>query len=76
MYMNCTPFVRQYEQITYPGQQVQVDGKVVSLRCIANPELHLFQYTAIDEFTILRFLVAYPEQSPIPSANFLKKLSV
>ena len=61
--------------MTYPGQRVQVDVKVVPRRCIADPELRLFQYTAIDEFTRLRFLAAYPEQSTYSSADFLKKLA-
>ena len=49
--------------MTRPGERVQVDVKVVPRKCIADPELRLFQYTAIDEFTRLRFLAAYPEQS-------------
>lgn len=65
---------KPYEQMTYPGQRVQVDVKVVPRRCIADPELRLFQYTAIDEFTRLRFLAAYPEQSTCSSADFLNKL--
>ena len=65
---------KPYEQMTYPGQRVQVDVKVVPHRCIADPELRLFQYTAIDEFTRLRFLAAYPEQSTYSSADFLSKL--
>ena len=65
---------KPYEQMTYPGQRVQVDVKVVPRRCIADPELRLFQYTAIDEFTRLRFLAAYPEQSTYSSADFLRKL--
>ena len=68
----CKP--KPYQQMTYPGQRVQVDVKVVPRRCIADPELRLFQYTAIDEFTRLRFLAAYPEQSTCSSADFLKKL--
>ena len=40
---------KPYEQITYPGQRVQVNVKVVPRRCIADPELKLYQYTAIDE---------------------------
>ena len=65
---------KPYEQMTYPGQRVQVDVKVVPRRCVADPELRLFQYTAIDEFTRLRFLAAYPEQSSYSSADFLKRL--
>ena len=47
---------KPYQQMTYPGQRIQVDVKVVPRRCIADPELRLYQYTAIDEFTRLRFL--------------------
>ena len=65
---------KPYQQMTYPGQRIQVDVKVVPRHCIADPELRLFQYTAIDEFTRLRFLAAYPEQSTYSSADFLKKL--
>ena len=65
---------KPYEQMTYPGQRVQVDVKVVPRKCIADPELKLYQYTAIDEFTRLRFLAAYPEQSTYSSADFLKRL--
>lgn len=68
----CKP--KPYQQMTYPGQRIQVDVKVVPRHCIADPELRLFQYTAIDEFTRLRFLAAYPEQSTYSSADFLKRL--
>ena len=68
----CKP--KPYQQMTYPGQRVQVDVKVVPRRCITDPELRLYQYTAIDEFTRLRFLAAYPEHSTYSSADFLKKL--
>ena len=51
-----------------------MDVKIVPRRCITDPELHLFQYTAIDEFSMLRFLAAYPEQSTYSSADFLKRL--
>ena len=66
---------KPYEQMTYPGQRVQVDVKVVPRKCIANPDLRLFQYTAINEFTRLRFLAAYEEQSTYSSADFLRKLT-
>ena len=65
---------KPYEQMTHPGQRIQVDVKVVPRRCIADPQLRLYQYTAIDEFTRMRFLAAYPEQSTYSSADFLKKL--
>ncbi|BDF72576.1 hypothetical protein CE91St41_35580 [Oscillospiraceae bacterium] len=65
---------KPYEQMTYPGQRVQVDVKVVPQACITDPELRLFQYTAIGEFSRLRFLWAYEEQSTYSSADFLKRL--
>ena len=60
---------KPYEQMTYPGERIQVDVKVVPRYCISDPELRLFQYTAIDEF-----LAAYPEQSTYSSADFLRQL--
>ena len=63
-----------YEQTTYPGRRIQVDVNGVPRKCIAATELRLSQYTAIDEFTRLRFLAAYPEQSTYSSADFRKKL--
>ena len=66
---------KPYEQMTYPGQRVQVDVKVVPRSCIADPELRLFQYTAIDEYSRLRFLGAYEEQSTYSSADFLEKMA-
>ena len=66
---------KPYEQMTHPGERVQIDVKVVPRKCIADPELRLFQYTAIDEFTRLRFLAAYPEQSTYSSADFLRRLT-
>jgi transposase InsO family protein len=62
-----------YEQMLYPGQRVQVDVKVVPRSCIADPDLKLYQYTAIDEFSRLRFLAAYDEQSTFSSTDFLHK---
>lgn len=34
---------KPYEQMACPGQSVQVDVKVVPRKCIADPELRLFQ---------------------------------
>lgn len=66
---------KPYEQMQYPGQRVQIDVKVVPRSCIANSELRLFQYTAIDEYSRLRYLGAYEEQSTYSSANFLRKMT-
>ena len=67
---------KPYEAMQYPGQRIQVDVKVVLRSCIADPTLRLFQYTAIDEFSRLRFLAAYPEQSTYSSTDFLEKLTL
>ncbi|MEG0804156.1 MAG: DDE-type integrase/transposase/recombinase, partial [Pygmaiobacter sp.] len=64
---------KPYEQMTHPGERVQIDVKVVPRACITDPQLRLFQYTAIDEFTRLRYLGAYEEQSTYSSADFLQK---
>lgn len=63
---------KPYEQMTYPGQRVQIDVKVVPRACCPNGQ-RLFQYTAIDEFSRLRYLAAYEEQSTYSSADFLLK---
>ena len=65
---------KPYEQMTHPGERVQIDVKVVPRRCIADPNLRLYQYTAIDEFTRVRILGAYPEQSTYSSADFLRQI--
>ena len=69
----CKP--RPCRQMTYHGQRIQVDVKVALRRCIANPEMRLFQYTAIDEFARLRFLAACSGRGSYSSADFLKKSS-
>ncbi len=65
---------KPYEQMQYPGQRVQIDVKVVPRACIADSDLRLYQYTAIDEYSRLRYLGAYEEQSTYSSAEFLKKM--
>ena len=64
---------KPYEQMTHAGERIQVDVKVVPRRCIADPSLKLYQYTAIDEYSRLRFLGAYPEQSTYSSALFVRE---
>ena len=64
---------KPYEQMTHPGERVQIDVKFVLLRCLANKEQRLYQYTAIDEFTRLRFVYGYEKHSTYSSADFLKR---
>ena len=66
---------KPYEQMQRPGQRIQIDVKVVPRRSIADPQLKLYQYTAIDEYSRYRILGAYPEQSTYSSADFLRKVA-
>ena len=65
---------KPYEKMTHPGERVQIDVKVVPRKCIADPELKLFQYTAIDEYSRYRILGAYPEQNTYSSYLFLLRV--
>ena len=65
--------VKPYEQMTFAGERVQIDVKVVPKKCLANPEPKLYQYTAIDECTRIRFLYGYEEQSTYASADFAER---
>lgn len=67
---------KPYEQMSHPGERVQIDVKVVPKSCY--PDLYkqgvrLFQYTAIDEYSRMRYLFAYEEQNTYSSADFLKR---
>ena len=43
--------------------------------CIADPELKLYRYTAIDEYSCYRSLGASSEQSTYSSADFLRRMA-
>ena len=62
----------------YPGQRVQVDVKVVPLACIVpnadGLQERFYQYTAIDEYSRFRFIMAFKEQSTYSSVQFLNAL--
>ena len=63
---------KQYEQMQYPGQRVQIDVKFVPAACIANRAAgeKYYQYTAIDEYSRYRYLEAFQENSTYSSAQF------
>ena len=65
---------KPYQQMTHPGERVQIDVKIVPRKCIADPDLRLFQYTAIDEYSRYRILGAYPEQTTYSSYQFLLRV--
>lgn len=72
----CKP--KPYESMSHPGERVQIDAKYVPMECISPealerlPDFKLFQYTAIDEFSRLRFLGGYDEHNTHSSGLFLQ----
>ena len=67
---------KQYEQMYYPGQRVQVDVKFVPSSCLVGDasKEKFYQYTAIDEFSRFRYVAAFKENSSFSSAQFAKQL--
>ena len=65
---------KPYQQMTHPGERIQIDVKVVPRKCISNPDLRLYQYTAIDEYSRYRILGAYSEQCTYSSYLFLLRV--
>ena len=69
------PYVpKPYTQMTYPGERVQIDVKFVPLSCCPNLSAgeRFYQYTAIDEFSRLRFLMGFREHNSYSSSLFLE----
>ena len=67
---------KPYEQMSYPGQRVQIDVKFVPTACIVGEASgqKFYQYTAIDEYSRFRYLEAFEEHSTYSSAIFLEHL--
>lgn len=67
---------KPYQQMTFPGERVQIDVKIVPSSCKVGEAKgeRMVQYTAIDEYSRLRYLRAYKEQSTDSSKDFLLRL--
>ena len=69
---------RRYPELLTPGEKVQIDVKEVPFCCLRGDLLrynkHLYQWTAIDECTRLRFVYGFEEHTPENSVKFLKML--
>ena len=69
---------RRYPEILKPGEKVQIDVKEVPYNCLRGKALkdgkHLYQWTAIDECTRMRFVYGFEEHTPENSVKFLKML--
>ena len=68
---------KPYEQMSYPGQRVQIDVKFVLSCCLLNEAKgkRFYQYTAIDEYSRWRYVEAFEEHSTYSSARFLEHLT-
>ena len=64
---------KPYEQMSYPGERVQIDVKFVPVACLVGAAAgkKFYQYTAIDEFSRYRYLEAFEENSTYSSTQFL-----
>ncbi len=66
---------RRYPEILTPGEKVQIDVKEVPYNCLRGSVLrnnkHLYQWTAIDECTRMRFVYGFEEHTPENSVKFL-----
>ena len=67
---------RRYPELLEPGEKVQIDVKEVPYNCLRGNILrdgkHLYQWTAIDECTRMRFVYGFEEHTPENSVKFLK----
>ena len=69
---------RRYPELSTPGEKMQIDVKEVPYHCLTGAAKRdgkrLYQWTAIDECTRLRFVFAYEEHTPENSVDFLRRL--
>ena len=69
---------RRYPELKNPGEKVQIDVKEVPYHCLRGELLrdnkHLYQWTAIDECTRMRFVYGFTEHTPENSVKFLRML--
>jgi transposase-like protein len=67
---------KPYEQMTYPGQRVQIDVKHVPSVCLVGEakDHKLYQYTAIDEFSRFRYIEGFEEASTFSSSIFAQNM--
>ena len=69
---------KRYPELLKPGEKVQIDVKEVPYNCLRGKVLkdgkHLYQWTAIDECTRIRFVYGFEEHTPENSVKFLEML--
>lgn len=69
---------RRYPELLVPGEKVQIDVKEVPYNClrgkIRENGKHLYQWTAIDECTRIRFVYGFEEHTPENTVKFFRML--
>lgn len=69
---------RRYPELGTPGEKVQIDVKEVPFCCLRGDLLkynkRIYQWTAIDECTRIRFVYAFEEHTQENSVRFLRML--
>ena len=66
---------KPYEQMSYPGQRVQIDVKFVPASCLAGEAAidgGYYQFTFIDEYSRFRYLEAFKDHSSYSAAQFIR----
>ena len=71
---------KPYEQMSYPGQRVQIDVKIVPKSCMAGDAVgdaaenggFYYQYTFLDEYSRFRYLEAFKDHNSYSSAEFIR----
>jgi transposase InsO family protein len=67
---------KPYKQMTFPGERIQIDVKWVPSKCLVSAPkgLRLYQYTAIDEYSRLRYLAGFSENTTYTAKIFLDQV--
>ncbi len=60
------------EQMSYPGQRIQIDVKFVPRACISSTQSpRMYQFTAMDEYSRLRYIEAFEDNTSYSAKIFL-----
>jgi len=69
---------KEYEQMAYPGERIQIDVKYVPRECLTKEIIEMeekyYQYTAIDEYTRLRYIRFSKEHNTYESTKFAEEV--
>ena len=69
---------KPYEEMTHPGQRIQIDVKHVPASCIVSQDDHrshkYYQFTAIDEYSRFRYVEGFDDISTYSSKTFLENM--